>query len=79
MPVYLFTYHSYRSWSPRNPRGFVQDVEEGIQPLSEPLAQAYDESAKHAAVLFDASIQRFLIEQSMDICQRGGGGGGGGG
>jgi hypothetical protein len=25
MPVYLFTYHAYRSWMPDRPEGFVQE------------------------------------------------------
>jgi len=69
MPVYLFTYHAYRSWRPDDPRGFVQEGE-GIQPPSEPLANAYDNAAKHPPVTFDHVIQQFLIETAHDVCNR---------
>ena len=69
MPVYLFTYHAYRSWRPDDRRGFVQR-DKGLQPPNPELAGAYDCAAKDAPFEFDADTQRFLIEVVLDVCRR---------
>lgn len=67
MPVYLFTYHAYRSWSPDNRRGFVQESQ-GIQPPNECLAAAYRRAASHPPVEFDCLTQIQLIAKTHAIC-----------
>jgi hypothetical protein len=69
MPVYHFTLHAYRTWSPDHLRGFVQR-ERGIQPPNEPLAREYDRVAKFEPVEFDRALQQVLICGLIDICQR---------
>lgn len=69
MPVYLFTYHSYRSWMPNRKRGFVQRGR-GLQPANPRLHAAYEEAAKHTAFRFNHEIQRLVIETTLDVCQR---------
>jgi REP element-mobilizing transposase RayT len=69
MPVYLFTYHTYRSWTPDNPRGFVQE-DRGVQPPNEALACYYSQAAKFPSFLSDRATERLLIEICLDACQR---------
>jgi hypothetical protein len=69
MPVYLFTFHSYRSWNPDHPRGFVQRGK-GILPPDADLAKEYEKRAKGPTTLFDRSCQRILIWISYDACMR---------
>ena len=44
MPVFHFTYHTYRSWMPDRDEGFVQE-HRGWQPKNEKLSKAYAEAA----------------------------------
>ncbi len=69
MPVYLFTYHAYRSWNPDHPRGFVQPGK-GIQSPSRALARAYAAAAKQPAVLFEDPHQQVLLWIGHDACER---------
>lgn len=69
MPVYLFTYHAYRSWQPSDPRGFVQEGQ-GVQQPNDELARAYDDAADQPAVQFDHTLQAHLIEIAYDVCSR---------
>ncbi|MCC7147378.1 MAG: transposase [Phycisphaeraceae bacterium] len=69
MPVYLFTFHAYRSWMPDHPRGFVQR-DRGVQPRNSRLADAYDQAAQYPPVVFDDSIQKALVWIAHDVCQR---------
>ncbi|MHC4177581.1 MAG: hypothetical protein ACYSWU_08745, partial [Planctomycetota bacterium] len=69
MPVYLFTYHAYRSWMPDRPKGFVQEGR-GIQPPDARLAKSYAEAATHPPFQFAPDVQRFLIATSLNVCQR---------
>jgi REP element-mobilizing transposase RayT len=69
MPAYLFTYHAYRSWMPDRVERFVQRGK-GLQPANELLAKSYVELAMHPPFVFDAEIQRFLIETVLDVCER---------
>jgi len=69
VPVYLFTYHAYRSWNADHPRGFVQKGE-GVRPPNERLARAYDEAASFPPFEFDHDTQRFLIDVVRDVCGR---------
>ena len=69
MPVYLFTYHAYRSWMPDHPGGFVQQGR-GVQSPSAALANVYRQAATFPPVDFDDELQRLLIDHSIDICRR---------
>jgi hypothetical protein len=68
MPVYLFTYHSYRSWMPDRERGFVQKGR-GVQSANEGLASAYRDAAAHEAFEFDAETQYRLIWKALAVCR----------
>jgi len=41
MPVYLITLHTYGSWLPDRPRGYVRNDKPGIQPPNPSLANSY--------------------------------------
>jgi len=69
VPVYLFTFHAYRSWNANRPRGFVRRGL-GVLPPSKNLATAYDRAAVQPPVLFDANCQRVLIWIAYDVCRR---------
>ena len=66
MPCYLLTIHTYRSWMPDNPRGFVQE-DKGIQPPSPELANAYHDAASDEPFVMDDLTQRFVIDVVRDI------------
>ena len=67
MPVYLFTFHAYRTWRPDNQRGYTRRKRGYLSPDPE-MARQYDENAKHEEVLFDARLQRLLIEEAQNAC-----------
>ena len=69
MPVYLFTYHAYRSWLPDRPEGFVQKGGR-LEPPNRKLAAAYANAANHPPFSFDGDTQRLLIETTLDVCSR---------
>lgn len=71
MPVYLFTFHSYRSWNADHPRGFVQ-TGRGIQPSNDSLAHYYSQHAKQQPVHFGNRQQNVMLWIIWDACnQRG--------
>jgi len=69
MPVYLFTFHAYRSWNADDRRGFVSRGK-GVQSPNQALAQAYNNSAKSRPALFGQAAQRILLWIGYDVCQR---------
>jgi REP element-mobilizing transposase RayT len=69
MPVYNFTYHSYRSWNANHPRGFVQ-TGRGIQPPNERLAKYYDRVARSEPTLFGCRHQALMTWIVWDTCAR---------
>jgi hypothetical protein len=69
MPVYHFTHHAYRSWSPDHPRGYTKKGA-GYLPADKEAADAYDNAAKQDPVLFDEQTQRKLLELTREICER---------
>jgi hypothetical protein len=68
MPVYHFTLHAYRSWSPDNPRGFLQKNRKGIQPPNRALAHAYNNAANFDPILFTPDRQHLLLWGTYDVC-----------
>jgi REP element-mobilizing transposase RayT len=69
MPVYLFTYHAYRSWMPDRPEGFVREGQ-GIQTPDPRLAKSYAEAAGHPPFRFAPDTQQLLIATAIEVCQR---------
>jgi len=69
MPVYHFTLHAYRSWSPNHPRGYTR-LNEGYQSPDPDRAREYDERARFEPVVFDRKIQEIVILGTIDICRR---------
>jgi hypothetical protein len=67
MPVYLFTYHAYRSWMPDRDRGFVRRGE-GVLPTDQTLSNIYKQQAKEDEVIFTAVIQQILIDEVLVAC-----------
>ena len=64
MPVYLFSYHGYRTWMPDHKRGYTKRGE-GDQPSDPEMARKYEDRAKHEKTIFTLEIQRALIEEAM--------------
>lgn len=67
MAVYLFTFHTYRSWNADRPQGYVRKGE-GILPPDPKQAEQYDRAAKHPPVFFDHLAQRTLIDETRKVC-----------
>ncbi len=68
MPVYHFTLHAYRSWSPNNKHGYTERGK-GYQPPNPSRANQYNYNAKQDRVAFDELIQQVLILGAHNICQ----------
>ncbi len=69
VPVYLLTFHAYRSWRPDHPKGYVRQGE-GILPPDTEMATQYDRNATRPQVTFDNNLQEILVEGTRDICER---------
>jgi REP element-mobilizing transposase RayT len=69
VPVYLFTYHAYRSWMPDLPLGFVLR-HEGILPPSRALSNVYKRQAVEEEVKFKSPFQRMLIDELVASCTK---------
>jgi REP element-mobilizing transposase RayT len=64
MPVYLFTYHAYRSWMPDREEGFVQRGE-GVQPKNQALSNIYRQQANEDQLDFSEETQKKLIDEVL--------------
>ncbi|MEM6330400.1 MAG: hypothetical protein AAF790_09135, partial [Planctomycetota bacterium] len=60
MPVYLFTYHTYGTWLPDHPRGYVRRGE-GVLPTDHNTANQYRRRMKQATVLLGGEQQKAAI------------------
>jgi len=69
MPVYHFTLHAYRSWSPDHPRGYTRRGR-GYQKPDPEQARRYDERAKQDPAKFVREVQILLIRIAYDFCAR---------
>jgi hypothetical protein len=67
MPVYLFTFHAYRSWMPDRGRGYVRR-DEGILPPDPEMADKYRERATDEPTILTHEIQRALVEELQVAC-----------
>lgn len=65
MPCYLFTYHTYGSWMPDRPQGYVKR-HEGIQPQDMEAAKLYYQAMNKDAVAIDEDHQRKAINALLD-------------
>src|SRR5687768_4653339 len=64
MPVYFFTIHGYRTWMPDHRRG------EGYCAPDEEMARHYEQRAnQEGKCVFDAALQRILIEEAQVACR----------
>lgn len=68
MPCYMFTSHGYATWLPDHRRGYVRR-NEGIKPRDVGMALLYRRNLSDTAVVFDKTIQRHLIEGSLEACE----------
>ncbi|MEM9186917.1 MAG: hypothetical protein AAGB00_10520 [Planctomycetota bacterium] len=68
MPCYLFTYHTYGSWLPDRPQGYVRRGE-GVLPTDHDMADAYRQQMKQDAVLFDEQQQRVAIDAVLTTAE----------
>ncbi len=68
MPVYHFTYHTYRSWNADHPRGWIQHGEQGVRIRSEHLAIHRKRLAKHPPTLIHTHQQHAIIDYVQEIC-----------
>ncbi|MBB6430007.1 REP element-mobilizing transposase RayT [Algisphaera agarilytica] len=62
MPCYLFTWHTYGSWMPDRPRGYVRRDHDGVMPTDETAAAAYRERMSGAAVIWSPEQQALILE-----------------
>ena len=67
MPVYLFTFHAYRSWGPGHRRGFVRR-RRGVTQADPALAQTYDRRARHEPVRFTTDEAEALLAAAAEAC-----------
>lgn len=69
MPVYLFTFHAYRSWMPDHKRGFVRR-KEGVLPPNRAVSNIYKQQALADEVGFDERLQRSVIDELKCSCTK---------
>ena len=67
MPCYLFTYHTYASWLPDRPEGYVRR-HEGLLTSDEQVADQYKYNATQDGIVLDSPLQRLLIKEVLDAC-----------
>ena len=68
MPVYLFTFHAYRSWMPDRRQGYVVRGE-GILPPDKDAADNYRNRAKHDLIEFDDAMGWAVIDETATLCE----------
>lgn len=65
MPCYLFTYHTYGSWYPDRPQGYVRRGQ-GILPSDFVAAEEYRNRAKYDTVIIKGEHQQAIISQLIE-------------
>lgn len=70
MPIFHFTYHTYRSWREDNPKGYVQRGKPGVQPPSKPLAAHRAMLAEDPPVVFERGQQRAVVGYAQELTGR---------
>ena|SRR5688572_14251468 len=69
MPVYLFTFHGYRTWMPDHRRGCTQR-KKGYLPTDPKMARDYKRRAKRSETTFDEALSRALLAELIDLCPK---------
>jgi hypothetical protein len=69
MAVYLFTFHTYRSWMPDHRRGFVKRGR-GIQPPDPRRAAAYAARARHDRAFLDREACAVALGAIQSACNK---------
>ncbi len=67
MPCYLFTYHSYRSWMPNHPEGYVSRGE-GVLPPDLKRSRQYSYVASEDKSIFQNEHQQNIIRCIRIAC-----------
>ena len=62
MPCFLFTWHTYGSWLPDRPQGYVH-WKRGLQKSSVVLAQCYRSEQRQPEAHLTSGLQKCLIEE----------------
>lgn len=70
MPVVLFTFHAYRSWSEANPRGYLQRGTSGVQSPNPKLAEHRHKIAKQPPTRFTGVLREAVLAAAEDACAR---------
>lgn len=68
MPVVIFTLHTYGSWMPDRPQGYVERGH-GIKPPDPELAERYRERMTREAVFWTHAQQRTVVEAVLEKCR----------
>lgn len=63
MPVYLFTFHAYKTWMPDHRRGYTRRGE-GYCPSDPEMARNYEDKSKGEPSEFDPATSRALIDEA---------------
>ncbi len=66
MPVYLFTFHAYRSWMPDHPRGYVKLKR--VLDADHQAAARYEQRARQDRVMFDATTLDLAVKAARESC-----------
>ena len=69
MPCYLFTWHSYGSWMPDRPQGYVRK-RQGVLPPDLEQARRYRARQKEPTASFDSLIQRLAIDETLVAAEK---------
>ncbi len=69
MACYLFTFHTYGSWMPDRPEGYVARGQ-GIQKTNHHLAQIYRDRATHDTIMLNPAQQDIIINELRVASQR---------
>ena len=70
MPVALYTFHTYRSWSEANPRGYIQRGQPGVQQPNEGIARHRASRAIQPPMRLDGDLREQALRASLDACER---------
>lgn len=69
MACYLFTFHTYGSWMPDRPQGFVKR-EQGVQPTDAELADQYRRRSRHDEVRLTRQQQTWMVDELRSAARR---------
>jgi len=68
MPCYLFTWHTYGSWLPDRPQGYVH-WSRGRQSSNIALAECYRQQQKQTTALLTETLQLEITEEIIDAAE----------